>query len=167
MIPGRPSLNGDRRAELLALASELRPDLHRTAPRLMGSVIDGEDVVQDTLARAFVALQDLEEAPPLRPWLFRALDLLRSREVRMAEEPSDADADVVDSAQPDPLVMLMRKDAVKTAVSRFAELPTLQRSVVILRRQFAVPGRGLRLSAAGLEIASTPSGKIANRRWAG
>jgi hypothetical protein len=41
----------------------------------------------------------------------------------MAEEPSDADADVVDSAQPDPLVMLMRKDAVKTAVSRFAELP--------------------------------------------
>jgi hypothetical protein len=35
-----------------------------------------------------VALQDLEEEPPLRPWLFRiahnrALDLLRSREVRM------------------------------------------------------------------------------------
>ena len=26
----------------------------------MGSVIDGEDVVQDTLVRAFVALQDLE-----------------------------------------------------------------------------------------------------------
>jgi hypothetical protein len=35
--------------------------------RLMGSVIEGEDVVQDTLARAFVALQDLAEAPPLRP----------------------------------------------------------------------------------------------------
>jgi hypothetical protein len=35
--------------------------------RLMGSVIEGEDVVQDTLARALVALQDLEEAPPLRP----------------------------------------------------------------------------------------------------
>ena len=37
------------------------------------------------------------------------------------------------SAQPDPLEMLMRKDAVKTAVSRFVELPTLQRSVVILK----------------------------------
>jgi hypothetical protein len=47
--------------------------------------------------------------------------------------PIDAAADVVDSAQPDPLEMLMRKDAVKTAVSRFVELPTLQRSVVILK----------------------------------
>ena len=93
----------------------------------MGSVIDGEDVVQDTLVRAFVALQDLEEAPPLRPWLFRiahnrALDLLRSGEVRMAE-PIDAAADVAGSAQPDPLEMLMRKEAVKTVVSRFVELP--------------------------------------------
>ena len=57
--------------------------------------------MQDTLVRAFVALEDLEEAPPLRPWLFRiahnrALDLLRSREVRMAE-PIEAAADVVDS----------------------------------------------------------------------
>ena len=64
-------LNRDRQAELLALAGELRPDLHRYCARLMGSVIDGEDVVQDTLIRAFVALQGLEEAPALRPWLFR------------------------------------------------------------------------------------------------
>ena len=137
MSPGPPSLNRDRQEELLALAGELRPDLHRYCARLMGSVIDGEDVVQDTLVRAFAALQDLEEAPPLRPWLFRiahnrALDLLRSREVRTAE-PIDAAADVANSAQPDPLEMLMRKDAVKTAVSRFVELPTLQRSVVILK----------------------------------
>ena len=133
----RLSMNQDRREELLALAGELRPDLHRYCARLMGSVIDGEDVVQDTLIRAFVALEDLEEAPPLRPWLFRiahnrALDLLRSREVRMAEPIDDA-ADIADSAQPDPLEILMRKDAVKTAVSRFVELPTLQRSVVILK----------------------------------
>jgi hypothetical protein len=40
-------------------------------------------------------------------------------------EPIDAATDVADSAQPDPLEMLMRKDAVKTAVSRFAKLPTL------------------------------------------
>ena len=137
MSPGRPSLDRDRRAELLALAGELRPDLHRYCARLMGSVIDGEDVVQDTHVRAFVALHDLEEAPALRPWLFRiahnrALDLLRGREVRMAE-PIDAAADVADPAQPDPLEMLMRKEAVNTAVSRFAELPTLQRSVVILK----------------------------------
>jgi len=138
----RPTSNGDRQAALLALAGELRPELHRYCARLMGSVIDGEDVVQDTLVRVFVALQDLElqdpeETPPLRPWLFRiahnrALDLLRSRAVRKAE-PIDAASGVADTASPDPVEMLMRQDAVKTAVSRFAELPILQRSVVILK----------------------------------
>jgi RNA polymerase sigma factor (sigma-70 family) len=115
----------------------LRPELHRYCARLMGSVIDGEDVVQDTLVRALVALQELEEMPPLRPWLFRiahnrALDLLRGRAVRMAE-PIDAASDVADPVSPDPVEMLMRQEAVETAVSRFAELPTMQRSVVILK----------------------------------
>ena len=140
MSAGRSSPNSDRLAGLLAQAGELRPELHRYCARLMGSVIDGEDVVQDTLARALVALQDLnlkdpEETPPLRPWLFRiahnrALDLLRR--VRMTE-PIDAALDIADPAIPDPVEMLMRQQAVKTAVSRFAELPTLQRSVVILK----------------------------------
>jgi RNA polymerase sigma factor (sigma-70 family) len=137
LSPGRSSLNHDRRAELLALAGELRPELHRYCARLMGSVIDGEDVVQDTLARALVALEEMEEMPPLRPWLFRiahnrALDLLRGRAVRKTE-PIDAAADVADPASPDPVEMLMRQEAVKTAVSRFAELSTIQRSVVILK----------------------------------
>jgi RNA polymerase sigma-70 factor (ECF subfamily) len=134
---GRPSPDRDRLAGLLAEAGELRPELHRYCARLMGSVIDGEDVVQDTLARALVALQDMEETPQLRPWLFRiahnrALDLLRGRAVRMTE-PIDAASDVADEANPDPVEMLMRQEAVKTAVSRFAELPILQRSVVILK----------------------------------
>ncbi|MGZ5874960.1 MAG: sigma-70 family RNA polymerase sigma factor [Bradyrhizobium sp.] len=137
MNAGQTSPNHDRQAALLALAGELRPELHRYCARLMGSVIDGEDVVQDTLARAFVALQDLEEMPPLRPWLFRiahnrALDLLRGRAVRITE-PIEAASDVADQANPDPVEMLMRREAVKTAVSRFAELPTIQRSVVILK----------------------------------
>ncbi len=58
MSAARPSPHHDRQAELLALAGELRPELHRYCARLMGSVIDGEDVVQDTLARALVALQE-------------------------------------------------------------------------------------------------------------
>jgi RNA polymerase sigma factor (sigma-70 family) len=133
----RPSLDRDRQAELLALAGELQPELHRYCARLMGSVIDGEDVVQDTLVRAVVALQDLEEAPPLRPWLFRiahnrALDLLRGRAVRKTE-PIEAAYDIADATSPDPVETLMRQEAVKTAVSRFAELPTMQRSVVILK----------------------------------
>jgi RNA polymerase sigma factor (sigma-70 family) len=103
----------------------------------MGSVIDGEDVVQDTLVRAFGALQNLEDMPPLRPWLFRiahnrALDLLRSRAVRIAQ-PMDSASDVGDPTSTDPAEMMMRQETMSTAVSRFAELPVLQRSVIILK----------------------------------
>jgi RNA polymerase sigma factor (sigma-70 family) len=129
--------SSDRRAELLALTGEVRGELHRYCARLMGSVIDGEDVVQDTLARALAALGEIEETPQLRPWLFkiahnRALDLLRSRSVRKAE-PIETASEIADESHPDPMEVLMRQEAVETAVSRFAELPLLQRSVVILK----------------------------------
>jgi RNA polymerase sigma-70 factor (ECF subfamily) len=125
------------RAELVVLAGELRPELHRYCARLMGSVIEGEDIVQDTLMRAFVALDGLRDVPPLRPWLFRiahnrAMDLLRSRAIRAAE-PIEAAFDVPDLGTPDPLETLMRQEAVNTAVSRFAELPIAQRSVIVLK----------------------------------
>lgn len=137
MSTSSPLSSHDRQARLVAMAAEVRPELHRYCARLMGSVIDGEDVVQDTLLRALVALQDLEDVPPLRPWLFRvahnrALDLLRGRSVRNAE-PLDCAPEVADTGNPDPLEMLMRQEAVKTAVSRFADLPVLQRSVVVLK----------------------------------
>ena len=137
MSGGPSSPPSARHAELLALAEKLRPELHRYCARLMGSVIDGEDVVQDTFARAFVALDELEEATPLRAWLFRiahnrALDLLRSRAIRAAE-PIEAAHEVADPESPDPVEVMMRREAVETAVSRFVELPTVQRSVVILK----------------------------------
>ncbi|MEI9429845.1 sigma-70 family RNA polymerase sigma factor [Mesorhizobium sp. Cs1299R1N3] len=135
MSEGKPAVERDRQEGLLALAAALRPELHRYCSRLMGSVIDGEDVVQDTFARAFIALDELREVPQLRPWLFRiahnrALDLLRSRAIRAAE-PIEAALEIADEA--DPVEMLMRRQAVQTAVSRFAELPVPQRSVIILR----------------------------------
>ena len=88
-------------------------------------------------ARAFVALDEMEEAPPLRAWLFRiahnrALDLMRSRAIRAAE-PIEAVYEVADPESPDPVEALMRREAVETAMSRFVELPTVQRSVVILK----------------------------------
>jgi RNA polymerase sigma factor (sigma-70 family) len=128
---------GVDQSEFLALVGHLRPELHRYCARLTGSVMDGEDVVQDSLTSAFVALKTLEAAPSMRAWLFRiahnrALDLLRSRALR-ATEPLEAASETPDSQAADPLEALMRQDAVKAAVSRFVDLPTAQRSVVILK----------------------------------
>jgi len=119
------------------LLESLRPELHRYCSRLVGSVIEGEDVVADTLAKAFIALDGLAEAPPLRAWLFRIAHNVRwtyyvakpSEQLR----PIEAAHHVVDQASPDPLEELMRQEAVKTAVSRFAELPIPQRMVIILK----------------------------------
>jgi RNA polymerase sigma factor (sigma-70 family) len=132
-----PPISAERRTRILALAGELRPELHRYCARLMGSVIDGEDVVQDALARAMVALEELGEPEALRPWLFRiahnrALDLIRSRVTRESE-PLAAAADLADASSPDPLETLMHREALNTAISRFTELPTAQRCVVILK----------------------------------
>jgi RNA polymerase sigma factor (sigma-70 family) len=124
-------------SEFEAVAGALRPELHRYCARLTGSVIDGEDVVQDTLACAFNALATLEKAPSLRAWLFRiahnrALDFVRSRALRAADS-LDAAGDTVDPQAIDPLESLMRREAVETAVSRFVALPPQQRSAVILK----------------------------------
>src|SRR5258708_36997055 len=103
----------------------------------MGSVIDGEDVVQDAFPRAYVAGDELQEVPPMRAWLFRiahnrALDLLRSRAIRAAE-PIEAAHDVADPESQDPVEAMMRREAVETPLSRFVELPAVQRSLGILK----------------------------------
>lgn len=127
-------------ADEAAFAAEfagLRPELHRYCARLVGSVLDGEDVVQDTFARALVAWRGLETTPALRPWLFRiahnrALDMLRSRAVR-ATEPLEAAEDLADLSAEAADEALMRREAIGAAVSRFAALPVTQRGVVILK----------------------------------
>jgi DNA-directed RNA polymerase specialized sigma24 family protein len=57
----------ESRRRFLELVAEIRPELHRYAARMVGSITDGEDVVQDTLARAYYALPEMETMPPLRP----------------------------------------------------------------------------------------------------
>ncbi len=137
MSQEQPAGGGVDPGAFLALVSELRADLHRYCARLTGSVIDGEDVVQDAIAKGLAALPTLGSETPLRAWLFRiahnrALDLLRSRAIRAAEPIEAADA-IADPDAPDPLEALMRQEAVQTAVSRFVELPASQRSVIILK----------------------------------
>src|SRR4051812_47926482 len=124
------------RERFLALVAEVRPELHRYCARMLGSVADAEDVVQDTLARAFYALAGLEHMPPLRPWLFRiahngALDQLRRYEHRMTELLHSLPELGAETAGPEEA--LAREQANALAISRFAELPPQQRSAVILK----------------------------------
>jgi RNA polymerase sigma-70 factor (ECF subfamily) len=130
-----PAIAGDD--GLAAAAASLRPELHRYCARLTGSVLDAEDVVQDTLARALAAINQMTHPPDLRPWLFRiahnrAIDLLRARAVRAAE-PISAAAEVTDPDAESADAALMRQEAVGAALSCFVELPIPQRSVVILK----------------------------------
>ena len=125
------------RRQFLALVGDLRPELHRYCARMTGSVADGEDVVQDTLARAYYQLPELPELPPLRPWLFRiahnlAIDHHR-REAYRASEPLEAVLEVADDSLPEPEQALAREQAVRAAISSFLALAPAQRACVILK----------------------------------
>ena len=127
----------EQRQKFLALVASVRAELHRYCARMTGSIADGEDVVQDALARAYYALPDLEEMPPLRPWLFqiahrRALDHLRRYDRRMGEPLGDFVENAADVV-PDPEDRLAREQATRSAISRFVELPPAHRSCVILK----------------------------------
>jgi|SRR6185369_15289397 len=148
----------------LALVAGIRPDLHRYCARMTGSVADGEDIVQDTLARAYYALSEMESVPELRPWLFqiahnRALDHLRRYERRMAE-PLDGVAESALSNESDPEELLAREQATQAAISRFVELVPMQRSAVILKD---VLGHSL-AELAQLMAISEPAAKAALHR---
>lgn len=71
------------------VAFELLCDLHRPtlrslAMRMLRNADDANDVVQDTLVKAFRAIRDFDETRPLKPWLCRictncCVDAVRSR----------------------------------------------------------------------------------------
>jgi len=125
------------REQFLGLVAGLRPELHRYCARMVGSIADGEDIVQETLARAYFVLPELPTPPQLRPWLFRiahnrALDHLRRYERRMSE-PLAEGVDAAGENLDDPENALAREHALHAAVSRFLELAPAQRSCVILK----------------------------------
>lgn len=126
-----PSSLADAREQFLGIVSGVRPELHRYCARLTGSVIEGEDIVQDTLAKAFYALSLSNDVPPLRPWLFRiahnaALDFLKSHGRTRVDAHAEIDEIAGFEDKPDPAV-------VRAALARFLSLPVTQRSAVILK----------------------------------
>jgi RNA polymerase sigma-70 factor (ECF subfamily) len=154
----------ESRRRFLELVAEIRPELHRYAARMVGSITDGEDVVQDTLACAYYALPEMETMPPLRPWLFRiahhrALDHLKRYDVRM-REPLNTAEQRTDDASPDPDEALAREQATRAAITHFVDLPPAPRSAVILKD---VLGHSLEEIAAMLDL-TLPAVKAALHR---
>lgn len=126
-----PNALADAREQFLALVDSVRPELHRYCARLTGSVIEGEDIVQETLAKAFYALSMAAEVPSLRPWLFRiahntALDFLKSHAHKYTESSAAIEDVASFEDKPDPAI-------VRAALAQFLSLPVGQRSAVILK----------------------------------
>ena len=114
------------------LLVELRPKLHRYCSRMTGSVIDGEDVVQEALMKAIEALPQVGRLTDPEAWLFRiahntALDFLRRRARRdttfLHEDPD---------MMSDPSDMVEAPLAAAASLHTFMRLPASQRSTVIL-----------------------------------
>ena len=150
----------EARGRFLALVSEIRPDLHRYCARMTGSVTQGEDVVQDTLARAYFELAELKELPALRSWLFRiahnrALDVIGRYERRMVIPLTPAEY-AVNESERDPADVLAHDQAIDVAVARFLEIAPLQRSCVILKHVLDHPLDEI-ATLLGLSLSATKS----------
>lgn len=120
------------RDALNRLMMEVRPRLHRYCARMVGSVFDGEDIVQEALAKAAEALPSAGTINKAERWLFTiahnaALDALRRRK-RQAEVPLDSDSpDLPDgAAEADSWV------AAAASLATIMQLPVIQRSTVVL-----------------------------------
>src|SRR2546425_5712123 len=92
-------------ADIERLLIAMRPELHRYCARMVGSVIDGEDVLQDALIKAVESFASAGAIGNPRGWLFRiahntAVDFLRRRNRQQAfqlGEEGDMIADPVDA----------------------------------------------------------------------
>src|SRR5882724_13407899 len=128
LVPEAPAAAAD----IDGLLARMRPKLHRYCARMVGSVIDGEDVLQDALIKAVEALASVGPVGNPEGWLFRiahntALDFLRRRNrqqaLRSAEEV-DMIADEADT--------VASRQIASASLRTFMRLPVAQRASVIL-----------------------------------
>jgi RNA polymerase sigma-70 factor (ECF subfamily) len=150
----------DPRDQFERLVGEFRPKLHRYCARMTGSAVDGEDIVQDAVIKAFAALPNVGVIDNPEGWLFRiahntALDFLRRRE-RGPMMQHDEVLDMIaapDSPDHD-------HEAATMSLRIFMQLPALQRSAVILKD---VLGHSLK-EVASITGASEAAAKSALQR---
>jgi RNA polymerase sigma-70 factor (ECF subfamily) len=152
--------------EFLPRAEPYRRELLAHCYRMLGSVHDAEDLVQETYLRAWRAYDRFEERSSLRTWLYRiatsaCLTALESRNRRplpsgLGAPSSDPEADLAQQPEvpwlepiPDAMVAGQAADPATIAVSRdsirlaliaaLQHLPPQQRTVLILREVLRWP----------------------------
>ncbi|HKC18495.1 MAG TPA: RNA polymerase subunit sigma-70 [Candidatus Dormibacteraeota bacterium] len=144
---------GDERA-FATLVEPFRRELQVHCYRLLGSVQDAEDLVQETLLAAWRGLDGFEERASLRSWLYRiatnrSLNAIRERGRRPATEntmrpsrtrpvePSWLEP-YADSALPDPTpgpeARYEQREAIQLSfIVALQQLPAKQRAALVLR----------------------------------
>jgi RNA polymerase sigma-70 factor, ECF subfamily len=119
-------------AEIDRLLVAMRPRLHRYCARMVGSAIDGEDVLQDALIKAVESHATAGEIGNPEGWLFRiahntALDFLRRRN-RQEALRSGEEVDMI----ADPADTVTNRQIASASLRTFMRLPVAQRATVIL-----------------------------------
>jgi len=126
-----------RYPRFLETVTQLRPRLHRYCSRMTGSVLDGEDIVQEVLFEAYRKLEAFDDSRSLAPWLFRiahnrCIDFIRRRKVRTQAE-AEAIVDMPEFAAPHETPGHDVADAVEYLVQI---LPPRERACVLLKDVF-------------------------------
>ena len=119
----------------LETITSLRPGLHRYCSRMVGSVLEGEDLVQEALFQAYRKLDTWDEARPLAPWLFRiahnrCIDFLRRRGVQVEAETAAVAPDFVPPPNP------FGPDLGRAVEYLVIGLPPKERACVLLKDVF-------------------------------
>jgi RNA polymerase sigma-70 factor (ECF subfamily) len=120
------------RAAFERLLGALRPKLHRYCARMTGSVVDGEDVLQDAFIKAIEAFDETGPIANPEGWIFRiahnaALDFLRRR-ARQDAAYSLEDLEMI----ADPVSTAEDRQIAAASLRTFMRLPVGPRSSVIL-----------------------------------